>query len=166
MSVIESMRPCHRCRGQTQPVYRQNIARNVALPAGFGRLVSRVAFVIALAQLVDQIFKAGGSLQRLGLQIASQPLADSIANRSAGGAIECLAGVVGSAAHRWFRPDVRWVTQHQVAVIKNVSRPRNIACPLVKRRIAGFRPDRKSPGAGAAGALWRLDRSIEVNSSG
>jgi hypothetical protein len=67
------------------------------------RLVSRAAFVIAPAQFVDQIFKAGGSLQGLGWQVPAQPLANSIANRSAGGAIDRLAGVVGSAAHRRFR---------------------------------------------------------------
>jgi hypothetical protein len=63
-------------------------------------LVSRAAFVIAPAQFVDQMFKAGGSLQGVGTQVASQPLTDSIANRSAGGSINRLAGVVGSAAHR------------------------------------------------------------------
>ena len=34
---------------------------------------------------------------------ALQPLANRIADRSAGGSIERLAGVVGSAAHRRFR---------------------------------------------------------------
>jgi hypothetical protein len=72
------------------------------------RLVSRAAFVIAPAQFVDQIFKAGGSLQGLGAQVASQPLAHSIANRSAGGSIDRLAGVVGSATHHWFRLMSAW----------------------------------------------------------
>jgi hypothetical protein len=67
------------------------------------RLVLRAAFVIAPAQFIDQKFKSGGSLQRLRAQVASQSLANSIANRSAGGSIDRLAGVVDSAAHRWFR---------------------------------------------------------------
>jgi hypothetical protein len=57
MSVIESMRPCHRCGDQTQPVYRPNIARNFSLP-----LVSRAAFLIAPAQFVDQMIEVRGSL--------------------------------------------------------------------------------------------------------
>jgi hypothetical protein len=59
--------------------------------------------VIAPTQFVDQVFKAGGSLQGFGAQVASQPLANRIANRSAGGSIDRIAGVVGSAAHRRFR---------------------------------------------------------------
>jgi hypothetical protein len=66
------------------------------------QLVSRAAFVIAAAHFVDQMFKARRPLQGFGAQVAPQPLADSIANRSAGGSIDRLAGFVASAAHHWF----------------------------------------------------------------
>jgi hypothetical protein len=44
ISVMESMRPCHRSRGQTQPIYRQN--------PRFGG--PSMQFVVAAAQFFDE----------------------------------------------------------------------------------------------------------------
>jgi hypothetical protein len=67
------------------------------------RLVRRIrhAFVIAPTQFIHQMLEMGRG--RAGMQILLQPLADGIADRSAGLAIDLFALVGDSAVHDEFR---------------------------------------------------------------
>src|SRR6266508_1299137 len=85
---MESMRPCHRTRRQTQPIYRQ-----------IGCPWSSMQLVVAAAQLIDELAQSRRQFG-VGAQALLQPFADGVADRHAGLVIVLFEIVVDSALHR------------------------------------------------------------------
>jgi hypothetical protein len=108
----------------SQPAHAENILR----------LVRRIrhVFVIAPTQFIHQMPEMGRG--RAETQVLLQPLADGIADRSAGLAIDLFALVGDSAVHGEvpLRGHFIVVMQDQVSGLEIVSSGRTIACILVK----------------------------------
>jgi hypothetical protein len=89
---MESMRGFHRSGAETQPLYRGR------------RLSARSTQLhVALSKLVHQSLETGGRPGRIRPQIALQPLAHGVADRSAGLAIDLFADIGGMGSHRGVR---------------------------------------------------------------
>jgi hypothetical protein len=98
-------------------------------------------------------------MQCFGAQVASQPLANGIANRPAGRSIDRVAGIVDSAVHRQFLASM---LQHQVTTAENVSCPRHIRAGFIKTgiRAAAMVPGQTEKAPAGAEAPWNLKRLL------
>jgi hypothetical protein len=102
MSVIESMRRCHRSRCQTQPVYARKSLPQLQNPSRFKRRRPSIAVVLPL-QLLHEVPELGRQLGIFRAKVLLQPFADGAANRSAGDPIDRFAALADSVGHRGFR---------------------------------------------------------------
>ncbi|MET3906629.1 hypothetical protein ABID59_000960 [Bradyrhizobium sp. S3.3.6] len=84
--MMESMRPCHRSRDQTQPDFSQ-------------ANISSVLVALALPQLVHQLFEMRRE-PGFGANALLQPFAHGIANRAAGAPVDLFAVIGRRASHR------------------------------------------------------------------
>jgi hypothetical protein len=105
MSVIESMRGCHRSGCQTQPRLCVKIA--AAAPpcpeAVLAQTPPPASRAILPLQRIHQVPEAGGQFGIFRAKVLLQPFTDGTADRSAGGAIDLLAALVDSVGHCGFR---------------------------------------------------------------
>jgi hypothetical protein len=101
MSVIESMRGCHRSRRQTQPRLCAKIVLQLQKPSWLKRRQPSIA-VLPL-QLIHEVPEVGRQLGIFRTKVLLQPFADGTADRSAGAAIDLFAAFVDSVGHRGFR---------------------------------------------------------------
>ena len=85
------------------------------------------------AQFIHQVLEARGQVQDVGTQALLQPFAYGVADRPAGLVVKRF-DAVSDSAHDGFRLRVHLdeLMQDQVMGARIVSRPRSIACILVK----------------------------------
>src|SRR5438105_2841597 len=88
ISVMESMRRCHRTRRQTQLIYRQ-----------IGCTWPSMQLVVAAAQLIDELAQTRRQFG-VGAQALLQPSADGVTDRRACLVIDLFDIAVDSAIHR------------------------------------------------------------------
>src|SRR5581483_9218357 len=104
MSVMESMRGCHRSRAQTQWDRATKYLRPTVAMAVF--VLASAPWESALlqpAQLIEELAQPGRQVGTLRPQILLQPFAHGIADRPAGLVVHLLAAIGFGANHGGFR---------------------------------------------------------------